>query len=103
MNRPLVPSPIAIKDFDQSTLAAEQIIALPAATFSTDAFFEFEMNAVWGHEWFCVGRANDIPIAGDYYTIRVGKDPMIVIRNRDNEVKVLANVCQHRGMIIAEG
>lgn len=103
MNKPVLRSPIAISDFASSTLEVEQVVALPAAVFSTDEFFDFEMNAVFGHEWFCVGRANDIPNPGDYYTIRIGKDPLIVIRNRDGEVRVMANVCQHRGMIVAEG
>lgn len=102
MNKPLRKSPIAIRDFDSSTLEADKVIALPAEVFSTDEFFDFEMNAVWGHEWFCVGRANDIPKKGDFYTIQVGKDPLIVIRNRDGDVSVMANVCQHRGMIVAE-
>ncbi|MBY6058743.1 MULTISPECIES: aromatic ring-hydroxylating oxygenase subunit alpha [Leisingera] len=103
MTKQLRKSPVAIETFDASTLEAAEVIALPSETFSSEEFFDFEMNAVWGHEWFCVGHASDIPKAGDYYTIQVGKDPMIVLRNRDGGVNVLANVCQHRGMILAEG
>lgn len=98
-----VKSPIPIEEFADSTLSAEKIVSLPPEVFTSEAFFDFEMNAVWQHEWFCVGRAGDIPNVGDYYTIRVGKDPLIVLRNRDGGVSVLTNVCQHRGMILAEG
>ncbi len=103
MNKPLLASPIPIQDLHSSTLDAKNVVALPAAVFSSSEFFEFEMNAVWRHEWFCVGHASEIPNPGDYYTLRVGKDPLIVLRDRDQKVQVLANVCQHRGMILAEG
>lgn len=103
MNKPLIPSPIPLEDLHASTLDAKNVIALPSDVFTSDEFFKFEMNAVWRHEWFCVGHSSEIPNVGDYYTIQVGKDPLVVLRDRSNEVSVLANVCQHRGMILVEG
>lgn len=103
MNKPLLTSPVPLEDLHSSTLDAGKVVALPATVFSSGEFFEFEMNAVWRHEWFCVGHVGEIPKAGDYYTIRVGKDPLVVLRDRGGEVVVLANVCQHRGMILVEG
>ncbi|QTO00012.1 aromatic ring-hydroxylating dioxygenase subunit alpha [Brucella sp. 458] len=103
MNQHLIKSPISMDELHHSTLDAEKVVALPGSLFSSDDFFKFEMNAIWRHEWFCVGHASEIPDPGDYYTIRVGNDPLIVLRNRDREISVLANVCQHRGMILVEG
>ncbi|MFD1009460.1 aromatic ring-hydroxylating oxygenase subunit alpha [Oceanisphaera ostreae] len=98
-----IKSPIEIKEFDASYADGNSVVSLPAECFTSEDFFKFEMNAVWGHEWFCIGRATDIPKAGDYYTIQVGDDPLIVIRDRSGSVNVLSNVCQHRGMILIEG
>lgn len=103
MNQHLLTSPIPLEELRSSTLEAQPVIALPAAVFTSPEFFDFEMNAVWRREWFCVGHVNEIPNSGDYYTIQVGNDPLIVVRDRDGQVQVLANVCQHRGMILAEG
>lgn len=103
MNKPLLNSPVPLQDLQSSTLDAQHVVALPASVFASAAFFDFEMNAVWRHEWFCVGHTSEIPKAGDFYTLRIDKDPLIVLRGRDGKVQVLANVCQHRGMILAEG
>lgn len=103
MTKKTIKSPIPISDFDKSYSDGGPVYSLPPECFTTDEFYQFEMNAVWGREWFCVGRANDIPNAGDYYTINVGEDPLIVIRDRSGSVNVVSNVCQHRGMLIVEG
>lgn len=94
---------IPIQAFDASTTASGAQVALPPAVFSDPAFHQFELDAVWGHEWFCIGHVSDIPKAGDYYTITVGKDPLMVVRQQDGVVRVLGNVCQHRGLLLAEG
>jgi phenylpropionate dioxygenase-like ring-hydroxylating dioxygenase large terminal subunit len=96
-------SPIPITEFDASALPIDEAVTLPPAAFSSPEFYEFELDAVWGSEWFCVGRATDVPEVGDYYGLTVGHEPLLVVRDSDGEVAVLSGVCQHRGMIVAEG
>jgi phenylpropionate dioxygenase-like ring-hydroxylating dioxygenase large terminal subunit len=94
---------IPIHTFDGCTTATPNTRSLPPGAFSDPQFHAFELDAVWGHEWFCIGHVSDIPLAGDYYTIQIGKDPLLAVRQEDGSVKVLANVCQHRGFLLAEG
>lgn len=104
MSNKLMKSPIPIADFDISYSEGDgPVYSLPPEVFVSKDFYEFELNAVWAHEWFCVGHASDIPKSGDYYTIEVGVDPLIVIRDRTGSINVLSNVCQHRGMVLLEG
>ncbi len=78
-------------------------MSLPPATFKDADFYTFEFEAIWGSEWFCIGRATDIPNAGDYYNVTVGHEPLVVVRRTESEISVLSNVCQHRGMLLTEG
>jgi len=94
---------IPTASFEASTTRHGATVALPPRVFSDPQFYQFELDAVWGHEWFCIGRTTDIPKPGDYYTISVDKDPLLVVRQQDMSVRVLANVCQHRGQVLAEG
>ena len=96
-------STIPIQAFDASTTAHEATLALPPEAFSDPGFHRFEMDAVWGHEWFCIGHVGEIAQAGDYFTVMVGDDPLLAVRQADGSVRVLANVCQHRGQQLAEG
>jgi phenylpropionate dioxygenase-like ring-hydroxylating dioxygenase large terminal subunit len=98
-----VQSPIPISEFDASSVDIDQAVTLPPAAFTSREFYEFELEAIWGREWVCVGRATDVPKAGDYYTVTLGDEPLIVLRDTAGDVAVLSAVCQHRGMIVAEG
>jgi phenylpropionate dioxygenase-like ring-hydroxylating dioxygenase large terminal subunit len=98
-----VQCPIPLSEFAASTTAYGRTVALPPACFHDPEFYRFELDAVWGHDWFCVGRTADVPNKGDYYTVTVGPDPLLVVRQADGSVRVLANVCCHRGQLMAEG
>lgn len=75
----------------------------PPGRFYTDpAYFEYECETVLRQGWHCLGRADEIPATGDYFTTQILNEPLIVVRT-DDGVKVLSNVCRHRGMPVAEG
>ncbi len=76
--------------------------ALPPEWFTSQAFYDFEWSAVFERNWFCVGRDSDVPHSGDFTTLQVGDEPLLLVRGDDERVRVLSNVCQHRGMVIAE-
>lgn len=98
-------SPIAIEEFDKSYIQEETdtVYALPAECFTDQDFFDFELNAVWKSQWFCIGRETDIPETGDFFTFEVGGDQLFAIRTREGKINVLSNVCRHRNMLLLEG
>jgi phenylpropionate dioxygenase-like ring-hydroxylating dioxygenase large terminal subunit len=50
------------------------------------------------HFWFMIDHHSRIPKPGDYFTYQFGRgDSIIVVRDKDNEVKAFHNVCRHRG------
>lgn len=76
---------------------------LPPSCYTSPDFFEFEKNALFHREWLCLGRESRVAQAGDYFTTSIVGEPIIVVRNRDGELKALSAVCQHRAMLVAEG
>ena len=96
-------SPIPLQEFEPCSSAARPRRSFPPRSFSSPEFFDFEFEAIWNHEWFCVGRTTDVLNPGDYYTVTVGAEPLIVVRGEDGVVRVLSAVCQHRGMIVVAG
>lgn len=95
--------PVSLDALGLSDREHPYAVALPPECYTSPGFYEFELDALWGHTWFCVGRDSEIPHPGDYYTINVGAEPLLVIRGDDGEVRVLSAVCQHRGMVVAQG
>ncbi|MGD9703173.1 MAG: SRPBCC family protein [Acidimicrobiia bacterium] len=76
---------------------------LPAELYTSDEFLAFEKDALYAHEWLCVGRADRIPQPGDWFTVVIADEPLIVVRDKDGSVNCLSAVCQHRAMQVCDG
>ena len=77
--------------------------ALPAEVYTSDEFLAFEKDALFAHEWLCVGRSERIPEPGDWFTVVIADEPLIVVRGKDGTVNCVSGVCQHRAMQVCEG
>lgn len=93
-------SPIPLDEFDATERPLRQATTLPPECYSSDAFYEFEKEAIWYREWVCVGRAEQIPEAGDYLRVDIAGEPVVVVRGTDGEIRALSAVCRHRAAIV---
>jgi phenylpropionate dioxygenase-like ring-hydroxylating dioxygenase large terminal subunit len=88
---------------DTSILSLDQAQSLPPACYVDPEFYEFEKEALFAKEWLCVGREDWVKDPGDYFTTQIVGEPIVVARARDGVVRAMSSVCQHRGMLVAEG
>lgn len=65
--------------------------------YTSAAFMEQEWEGMWTKTWLLLGREDEIPEAGDYQVEDVGRESVIMVRQRDGGIKAFYNVCQHRG------
>lgn len=84
-------------------LPAEQACSLPADFYVNEAFLQFEVEQLLCKEWLCLGRVDELPQPGDYFTTELLGEPLLIVRGDDHVIRVLANVCRHRNMLVAEG
>ncbi len=91
------------ESMDSSILPVDEAVMLPPAIYTDPGFFEFEKDAIFGKEWLCVGRKEWIPNPGDYFTSMHMGEPIVIVRGRDNVIRSMSTVCQHRAMLVAEG
>lgn len=76
-------------------------LTLPPEAYTDAGLYEREVETIFKHEWLLVGRANDIPSPGDWFSFQILDDPMIIVRGEDGLVRALSNVCRHRYMPVA--
>lgn len=65
--------------------------------FSDPEIFELEMELIFGRAWLFVCHETQIPNPGDFFEAPMGKDNVLVVRQRDRSIKALLNTCTHRG------
>jgi len=71
--------------------------------YTDPAIFEAEMTKIFERTWVWVAHESEVPTPGSYKTTHVGKHPVIVSRDRDNQINVLLNRCRHRAATVCEG
>jgi len=72
------------------------------AVYTDPAIFDLEMERLFGRAWLLVGHESQIPGAGDFFTTRMGREPVVVTRHPDGGVHMLVNRCVHRGARVCE-
>ncbi|HAC04452.1 MAG TPA: aromatic-ring-hydroxylating dioxygenase subunit alpha, partial [Gemmatimonadetes bacterium] len=71
---------------------------IPAKIYSDPEIFALERRRVFGHAWLFMAHESEIRDPGDYVVRRIVDDSFIVCRDETGEVRVLFNMCLHRGM-----
>ena len=62
-------------------------------------FYALERDAVFRQAWLQVGRVEQLPRAGSYFTkeLPVVNTSLVVVRGQDGDVRAFHNICRHRG------
>ena len=68
--------------------------------YTDPGIFELEMDRIFNRVWTYVGHESQVKSPGDYWTVQVGRQPMIMIRHGDGSIHVLYNRCPHRGSML---
>ena len=86
-----------------AALPFRQARAMPKSVYTSPEFLAAELAHVFAQEWLCAGRADALKEPGDYLTMEIAGEPVIVLRDRDRGLKAMSNVCRHRMSTLLEG
>ena len=81
----------------------QQDLSLPGWVYHDPEYFRLEMARLIRPSWQIVCHENDIPAAGDWRTLKLLGESVLVIRGADGVVRAFANVCRHRGSRLVDG
>jgi phenylpropionate dioxygenase-like ring-hydroxylating dioxygenase large terminal subunit len=62
-------------------------------------YYELERQAVFAKTWLNVGRVEQLPRRGSYFTkeIQVLNTSVVVVRSSETDIRAFYNICRHRG------
>lgn len=91
------------RHYAKARLPLERAETLPAWCYTSAEFYDREVMEIFRKSWNFVGRSDEIPSPGDYFTADLAGESIIVVRDRAGTVRAFANTCRHRGTRLAEG
>ena len=76
---------------------------LPPEAYTDPAIYEVEIARLFRREWLCAGRVDQVSEPGDYLTLDLLGDKLVIVRDRDGTVRVLSRICRHRAAELIHG
>lgn len=66
--------------------------------YTDPAVFAREQSEIFEQMWNCVLREDSLASPGQWRTVTIGREEIVVVRTRKAGIKAYYNVCRHRGM-----
>jgi len=79
----------------------QHIYQLNRAAFTDPELFELEVKHLFEGNWIYLAHESQIPDNNDYFTTTIGRQPIVITRNKQGQLNALINACSHRGATLA--
>ena len=70
---------------------------LDQSFYSDKSIFKLDLEKIFFKQWVFVGHVSRIPKVGDFFLFNIGKESIIIIRDKNDVIHAHYNVCRHRG------
>ena len=80
----------------------EGMTGLPNIAYVSENFAQFERDEVLAKTWVCIGSVAQFPHTGWVVPVTIYGLPLLMVRDKDDSLRVFHNVCSHRGMILVD-
>lgn len=81
----------------------ERAWTLPPAAYTSQETGALEKERVLRRNWIPVGRVEQVSNAGDYLSLDLLDQPIMIVRGADGVIRVMSRVCLHRSAPLVDG
>nr|WP_295468492.1 aromatic ring-hydroxylating dioxygenase subunit alpha [Mesorhizobium sp.] len=71
--------------------------SLEQAFYTDPDYYRVDLELIWYRDWLFAAHDCEIPKPGNYVTLQVGDYPVVIVRDRQGQVRAFHNSCRHRG------
>ncbi|HEY9385385.1 MAG TPA: aromatic ring-hydroxylating dioxygenase subunit alpha [Gemmatimonadales bacterium] len=90
-------SEAAARTFHRTATHYRHTKTLAREYYTSPGILAEEQERLFATQWNCVGRVSRLAEPGAYFLCSVAGESLIVLRDRQGELRALFNVCRHRG------
>jgi len=89
--------------YAKTRLPIEEASPLPGEVYTSQEWYDREMETIFRKRWLQVTREEEIPNPGDYVRINMLDEPLVVLRDKEGVVRTMSAACQHRSAELVTG
>ncbi|MCR9095213.1 MAG: aromatic ring-hydroxylating dioxygenase subunit alpha [bacterium] len=90
-------------DFASALAPLGEATTLPARAYTDEAIYAEEVERLFRGEWLCAGRVEQVANPGDYLSLDLLGDRLVVVRDKTGGIRVLSRICRHRAAELVNG
>jgi len=98
--------PLSPEAVERTRAPLDRATQLPGAAFTDPEVLDWEIERVFRREWICAGHVDQVRERGQYLTVQLEHDSIVVVADDDGLPRAFLNTCRHRGarlVIAVEG
>jgi benzoate/toluate 1,2-dioxygenase alpha subunit len=78
-------------------VGADGLAKLDRRVYTHPDIFELEIQRLWEKTWVFLAHESQLPHSNDFITTQIGRQPVILARDREGKLGAFINACTHRG------
>ncbi|MBK17665.1 MAG: benzoate 1,2-dioxygenase large subunit [Rhodospirillaceae bacterium] len=78
----------------------EGVFRVDRSIYTDQEIFDAEIERIFERGWVYLCHESQIPDEGCYFSSDIGRHPVVVIRQKNDEIGAYINVCSHRGALL---
>jgi choline monooxygenase len=79
-----------------ATLPLSRARTIPSAWYFDPDIYALESRRVFGGSWLMAARTDQVRAPGDFATIEIAGEPIVIVRDEQGTLRACHNVCRHR-------
>lgn len=80
-----------------------EAISFPSEMYTSPEIYRLEQDRIFGKTWIYVGLIQQLQGPGSYFTIEIAEQPLIILLDKNGQLRAFFNVCPHRASPLALG
>lgn len=88
-------------DLYNANAKLEEAYTIPAPWYIDPRTEQAEREQVFGRNWIAVGRVDQVAAEGQFFTVEIAGEPIVVVRGSDGDLRAFFNVCRHHAAAVA--
>ena len=92
---------VELLDLYNASAPLEEAYTIPAPWYLDARVEQAEREQVFGHNWIAVGRRDQVAEEGQFFTVEIAGEPLVIVRGSDGVLRAFYNVCRHHAAPVA--